>query len=173
MAGASGTGHMTLPNSKGYRSWAYFYTHNAAPIPHETVPEKARLYMTIGIYWDSTQEAYAAALAPGIPLIVHIVASAPPRQSPGSVEAAWSACRSAAHSPSSHGSTNRSARRSPVFRFGEGRGDFIGPQLEAEQRLNSRADFIQNLGRNFTQGACYVPRLSRPNPCGANDAGER
>jgi len=74
--GGGGTGHMTLPNSKGYRSWGYFYTHNATPIPPEAVPDKARLYTTIGIEWDSTPEAYTAALTLGIPLVVHIVPSA-------------------------------------------------------------------------------------------------
>ena len=74
--GGGGTGHMTLPNSKGYKSWGYFYTHNATPIPPETVPAKAALYTTIGIEWDSTQDAYTAALSLGIPLIVHIVPSA-------------------------------------------------------------------------------------------------
>ena len=73
--GAGGTGHMTLPNSKGYKSWGYFYTASGQT-PPEQAPEKAALYTTIGIPWDSPQSSYDAAKALGIPLVIHIVPSA-------------------------------------------------------------------------------------------------
>lgn len=82
--GAGGTGHMTLPNSLGFASWGYFYTA-AGQIAPEQVPEKARLYTTIGIPWDTPQSVvagqtntgtYDGAKSLGIPLIIHIVPSA-------------------------------------------------------------------------------------------------
>ena len=55
-----------------------------------------------------------------------------------------------AHSPSSHVSTNHSARPGPVSCFGKGRGFFGNLRSEAEERLNSCPYLVQNFGRNFS-----------------------
>jgi glycerophosphoryl diester phosphodiesterase len=74
--GAGGTGHMTLPNSKGYLSWSYWYNTDGNRFNDPGQASKFALYTTFGMPWDSSDAIYQAALGMGKPLIVHIVPSA-------------------------------------------------------------------------------------------------
>lgn len=72
--GGGGTQQMVLPNSKGYKSWGYFY----ADIPPASIPDRTAFYTTIGIPFGSDQALYTETLNafPNKKLIVHIVNSA-------------------------------------------------------------------------------------------------